>query len=566
MSTSAAAVVGESKLYFGVEIEAIFPWLYDDNTEGPDDPRQRPQLRLKRPPDLGPGYTVFIHDSDECKDIVADMLRFGGFPVQDKEDMGVNYSTWRVIGDASVRQHEKLGYDGMQAIEITSPILEANTAGFEEIRVAMEFLRENFYMITNASTGLHVHVSRGLNHHFTQAELKYIASGVWVAEPALSQLYPPERLLNKYTRSIREVSPLALNEITYTAPSEDSFGTPEAEPLGHQPRTTLPKREDPNEGIHNFPPPTAPSRITKKRLPATHTDPWSDPGARHRWAKPWMYQGDRGFHVLYDFSVQEKKVLNDSWEGEQRIWQANSRMSIARLMSADCDFRPNWNFKAFQNGGEANQGGGLTIECRAAQGSVDPDWVSVWARIVTGIVRFCITAPVPQYVGVLNALRIAENADKTQDPRRTGKYDVIDMLYQMRLGEEARFVEEKMLPDRDAFWFSSCPLLESPSPPDRLDTPEWVPAPTAPVPKGPPGAEEGPSQFPSFESGFGSFSGSGFSQPSVPPPIASERRQSRPALINPDIYADVERLLQQNLDMDDPDSVESFKKAILRRP
>lgn len=106
----------------------------------------------------------------------------------------------------------------------------------------------------------------------------------------------------------------------------------------------------------------------------------------------------------------------------------------------------------------------MTVEFREATGSLDPSWVAAWAKTCPRIVEFCLEAEESVFADLLQRLLEAELAFEANG-EESRRYDVIDLLNDLGLSNEAIFVEQKiLLGDRNVFWFP-CTLDNSPDEP-----------------------------------------------------------------------------------------------------
>ncbi|KAI7775818.1 hypothetical protein LA080_006232 [Diaporthe eres] len=104
------------------------------------------------------------------------------------------------------------------------------------------------------------------------------------------------------------------------------------------------------------------------------------------------------------------------------------------------------------------------IEFREATGSLDPSWVAAWAKTCSMIVEFCLEAEENAFADLLQRLLEAELAFEDNGGEFL-RYDVVDLLNDLGLRNEAGFVEQKILMgDRNVFWFP-CALGNSPDDP-----------------------------------------------------------------------------------------------------
>ena len=108
-----------------------------------------------------------------------------------------NYLKWSIWEDPSIREEEEgLGWVGSYhyfGLEIISRILQPNAEGLQEVVSVLGILRTQFNLITNRSTGLHVHVGNGTKG-FPLPTLKNLAQLVTGFEHIIHSLHPDCRL------------------------------------------------------------------------------------------------------------------------------------------------------------------------------------------------------------------------------------------------------------------------------------------------------------------------------------------------------------------------------------
>ena len=114
------------------------------------------------------------------------------------ETYGVsNYLKWSIWEDASIREGEEdLGWVGTYqyfGLEIISRVLQPDAEGLQEVFNVLDILSTQFNLITNRSTGLHVHVGNG-TEGFPLPTLKKLAQLVTGFEHIIHSLHPDYRL------------------------------------------------------------------------------------------------------------------------------------------------------------------------------------------------------------------------------------------------------------------------------------------------------------------------------------------------------------------------------------
>jgi hypothetical protein len=96
-----------------------------------------------------------------------------------------------------------------------------------------------------------------------------------------------------------------------------------------------------------------------------------------------------------------------------------------------------------------------TIESREAAGTLDAEWIVMWAKILCGLLEFARDASPTEFMRVVGLCATPE------------RYDVVDLLQDVGLYAEARYCEER-LQRREEAWFE-CIYLEDPA----QDNPEF---------------------------------------------------------------------------------------------
>ncbi|RYO75142.1 hypothetical protein DL763_011249 [Monosporascus cannonballus] len=124
------------------------------------------------------------------------------------------------------------------------------------------------------------------------------------------------------------------------------------------------------------------------------------------------------------------------FEGVRQIFDAPSSCCVSRLLSGS-EARGSISFnnyccRAINTTAQQKR----TIEFRMGEGCLD-DWVGTWAAVCVGLVHFAMYAPVEEYLSVLTRCDLAAKQD--------GSYDVLDLLDDLCLFEEAEIAEKRIL-------------------------------------------------------------------------------------------------------------------------
>jgi hypothetical protein len=150
-------------------------------------------------------------------------------------------------------------------------------------------------------------------------------------------------------------------------------------------------------------------------------------------------------------------AVTDTRTGLATILGVNSGAAAAVLLTYFEDDplrRLNYNFGAYGpdvlgegHFGSENATAKRTLEFREAGGSLDAEFISTWARISAGIVRFCRDASVVDFLSVLE--RILGEEDRRTTAFNWGvvdedeMYDVCDLLEDMCMFSEAATIRRR---------------------------------------------------------------------------------------------------------------------------
>ncbi|KAI0600132.1 putative amidoligase enzyme-domain-containing protein [Biscogniauxia sp. FL1348] len=111
--------------------------------------------------------------------------------------------------------------------------------------------------------------------------------------------------------------------------------------------------------------------------------------------------------------------------------------------------RLNYNFEAYAPEGLGERYGYAcrrTLEFREAAGSLDPEWIALWARVCVGVARWCRDADPRDYVALLEELARWDDEDRDRDRDREAdqvSFDVCDLLDRIGLEAEAEGVRRR---------------------------------------------------------------------------------------------------------------------------
>lgn len=470
---------------FGVELEFLVPYLWSDEADPEADTDERQVIRLSQE-DMGPGE-VFLTAHDRIKNILRDFLRSHNIPVNNNNSAQESGPPceYSIGNDSSVREFGFKQYH-FTGVEFRSPALFAEPNSFNEIKRVVSLLTTNFRLRVNETTGFHVHVGMG-SRRLPPRAVRRLSQFLWCADGVLSQLHPPERMLSQHCPSIRHGSHLAQGELDNWRLAEKELQEIRQHFGLASPSNPAQDGEDPAKvsrrvtallGNHeSFPALNARTDIMRlQRLPPVRTNPYQDEGARGRYHSTRNVELQRltRSQFLERGTSQPRQIGMPATEPTERCTSIIDGLHTlcqpemygdptraVNLLQGYNSQRFNYNLTAYDfQAGDAPMR--MTVEFREATGSLNPSWVAAWARVCSRIIEFCLDAEENAFADLLQRLLEAELAFEANgdDPHR---YDVIDLLNDLGLPNEAKFVERKiLLGDRNVFWFP-CALEENSS-------------------------------------------------------------------------------------------------------
>ncbi|KAI1202014.1 hypothetical protein F5X97DRAFT_345910 [Nemania serpens] len=145
--------------------------------------------------------------------------------------------------------------------------------------------------------------------------------------------------------------------------------------------------------------------------------------------------------------------VTDTRAGVAALASVDSAGAAAAMLDQATAQRLNYNFMAYEPGARpAAENTKRTIEFREAGGSLDAEWVPLWAKVCVGIMKFSGDAPVDYYLDVLERVVSEEERGRGDDDDdgngsersvEIGLYDVCDLLEDMGLFAEARAIRRR---------------------------------------------------------------------------------------------------------------------------
>ncbi|KAK1983608.1 hypothetical protein LZ30DRAFT_587969 [Colletotrichum cereale] len=375
---------GVSPYTFGIELEFLVPYSLV-NTPDPhyDDPRWIYRHDPVSPADVKALYkTVYAANANYLASLLASaghlsatfdtliddtdpndaaipasaletiLEEAGDPPLYFVKGLDPRYQIWHVHRDSSLSRSHRVeaGHAGHLGVEISSPILRARPADFDKVFDVLKVLRGGARPMLDPSCGLHVHV--GDIRGFSLRGLKKIATLVWAAELVLYSLVHPSREWNTMTVPISKGSTLACVE--------------------KLPEYTI------DFDLQN--PDTKGAQMEAMRLSA-----------------------EIEAHVPMDNIPQR---LRDEI---LQLWSVSSEYGLVRLLQPDSGCKSGVSFLSIQSSID-NQPGteepyyGGTVKFRLLEGTLDPELIAYWTKLVLRIVQRGTQTQPAEYYGMLEKI------------------------------------------------------------------------------------------------------------------------------------------------------------------
>ncbi|KAI1472706.1 putative amidoligase enzyme-domain-containing protein [Daldinia caldariorum] len=469
---------------FGVELEFIILWLWDDEP----DPYQEwanelpPILRIPRESSIPLPKS---HVDGMVYDAICDVLNRHGIPARRDPPRASEFRVWNAKSDSSIYlTDEKARWT---AVELVSPVESASPVAFKVISYVLNLIASTYRIKLNKTCGFHVHVGDG-EERMPLEDVKRVASLLWAADPIIATLHPSERRTNRYSQSIRERSPLAQGSKIADVLSNANHREDDTcllyigrsmrhgeQPISWRSMNQLQKHiqafKD-NRSKLDFQPfiyddtersstgkmdsPTAysvsgpnASEIQARTEKATKTindsevkrssHPYSSTLRRlgPRFLLPERLPDDESMSTRLDAKAESDIGV---FAGVSEIFSCESSCVISLLL--ETRQRPNYSFFRYRcNDLMDPPWRAPTIEFREAAGTTSGRWAEVWASICVGLTHFAIHAPVDVYLSVLFHLDEATSGEAS--------YDVVDLLGEVGLFAESVFAEKRLTQYKD---------------------------------------------------------------------------------------------------------------------
>ncbi|KAI0889606.1 uncharacterized protein GGS22DRAFT_148712 [Annulohypoxylon maeteangense] len=467
------------RLTFGVELEFLVPWLYDDQ----NDP-------LGQANGLSPLFRVSRNTTDadiEIRDTLRNLFWTHGletsvqtYKYKSEYAKGTldRYSAWNITGDPSVIEEDPsfLKYQWTD-VEITSPVEPDIPIAYEILNYARQLLTKSYRCRVNSSCGLHVHVGKGAER-FDLTNMRRIAALIWSSEHLVANLNHPSRQSNFMLPTLRTRSVIALGRsdgthdkivpgaqlsrcMDYLAKEvrhgEDPFSFRDRN-RGEDIRAAFAKTREnghyepfqwsPNGQSNDaFIPIEKNQKSVDEEILESAEKMASQPNFQ-RSVKPKEPSRIRTLakmvnkkHTYIDPLNPDVKEDPGVFEGVKQLYESPSSCDLAWLMYPKG--RGSVNFSLY-NCGEfcwADRGK-RTIEFRVAEGTLD-SWVVTWTKICVGMIRFALYSPVDEFLSVLMKCDASD--------REGGNFDCIDFLDEIGLPAEAVLAERHLKENEKEF-------------------------------------------------------------------------------------------------------------------
>ncbi|KAI1276245.1 hypothetical protein F5Y07DRAFT_137954 [Xylaria sp. FL0933] len=431
-----------SKASIGVELEFLIGLAVSDQ------PINIPE-RFRHggaPLILPPGLDRYDNPTEEVREILGRTIKnalsglhaLGDRVVQSEEEAAADdeslhlrqYVDWTIKSDESVvivddTDHEKyMGEYEWFPAEVCSPALWVTEASWEEIRVVIQAIKDEFWIITPVTAGIHYHYGHGKDYLPFQ-KLRRIAALAVAVDPLMAQLHPEHRRDESFCLSNRLYSRVAHGR-TAAATAEDlNVGYIEAEP----------EVPGPEDRPKPFP------RPSYMRTPSL-TVPFK--------------RGELTGYKLDRYYFRNSGYAKDNI-GQCRpceiplavteILQCQNAPTVAGLMrySPEPKDRPAYNFRAYTNpfykkiaripNGEMDRyyQHKRTVEFRQMESTMEAEEVVAHGKIIVRLCEFAAEADLAKFWKVVLDCTVAEDHGDW--------YDVFDLLAELGLTSEAKVLQ-----------------------------------------------------------------------------------------------------------------------------
>ncbi|KAI1757693.1 putative amidoligase enzyme-domain-containing protein [Xylaria castorea] len=303
-------------------------------------------------------------------------------------------------------------------IEISSPALWATTESWAEIREVVQAFKDEYWMITPPSAGMHYHYGNGIEY-IPFVKLRRMAALLVAVDPLIAQLHPAHRKVDDYCLSNRLYSRIAHGRPAAATSRELGAEYVEAEP------------EFP--GARPQPKPVA--RPFRRRTPNLIVP--------FRRGQLEGYNFDEMFYHFFRASGYNDDDVNDPNPrpleiplAVREILRCTNCPTVAELMRYGpyITDRPAYSFKAYtQHFYKQMVMHKRTVEFRQMASEMDPDAVVAHGKVVVRLCEIAAEMELEELYQIVLDCAVAEvNGDR---------YDVFDLLADLDLEAEAKVLQ-----------------------------------------------------------------------------------------------------------------------------
>lgn len=128
----------------------------------------------------------------KVRDKLRQALHQANLPV--KDGVGEDIKQWTITDDSSIGEPE--GQDDRykwEGIELISPAYQYTSENVAAVKTACEILTNDFLIVNDESTGLHVHVSYGLTKMWEMSTLRKFLQFIWAFNKQFDSIHPEHR-------------------------------------------------------------------------------------------------------------------------------------------------------------------------------------------------------------------------------------------------------------------------------------------------------------------------------------------------------------------------------------
>ncbi|KAI1427653.1 hypothetical protein F5Y12DRAFT_791960 [Xylaria sp. FL1777] len=424
---------------FGIELELIiFYTTRDQPVSAKDNARYGPVLSAPKfimPPAglLETEDGVSYLEAAWVRYQVVDVITRAGFKARAWKDPGEiessSHDVWNVVPDGSLklphdfdRAYSPLKHVG---VEIISPALVASAAAFIEIEAVVEAVNAAFRTAVPPCCGFHVHVGRG-GKPLELRPVQRTAALLWLAENLLNTLHPACRLGNDHCLGLRRSSNFC-SETGAENAAQYLEGLKEGQHVEFSWDRVNKNREKPTYFWHSRPVgllDATPSRAIAEAYELRLRQPEDE-----RLTKLQLIEGVRQILRANDPGIVAELVSPGGLRG---AYNFTNLVTTPSGLNEDPQDLERTRAKAKKP----------TIEFRQAAGSLDADWIVVWAKI-------CLALSGPAVTECSNDDFFQLLYDCAKSEERRCKYNVFDLLHDIGLDEgDIEFVQLRLMSNR----------------------------------------------------------------------------------------------------------------------